>query len=228
MTNCPSCNTNNADEAAFCKSCGRPLASAVAVEPGVVVEEVVASETVVVTETAVAPEPVPAGVAQPTVASQPVAQPYVQQVQPDAQPAPYNASQQQYAAQPAQAQPTYQQPTQPFAQQTNYYAPAAPANGKATASLILGIISLALVVFLFCVPFLNVISIITGIIGLVMGLGSRKISKEGKATAGIIMSAIALTLSVIITAFWIWIIVIAVDSYSTYEFNRELNRLLDI
>jgi hypothetical protein len=217
MTDCPSCNTNNADEAAFCKSCGRPLAAAPAAGSEVVVEEVVAVETVVVepavvAEPAASAEPAPAEVAQP--AAQPVAQP-----------APYNAAQQQYAAPQTQAQPAYQQPTQPFAQQPSAYAPVQPTNGKATASMVLGIVSLA--IFTFSCSALFPISLITSIVGTVIGVMSRKQGNDSKGTAGIVMSIIALVGSLALLVLSILVIVGLTDLANNYS-RDELYRMFDI
>ena len=64
-------------------------------------------------------------------------------------------------------------------------------NGKATASLVLGIISL---VFIFFGTF-AFIGMIMAIIGLVLGISAKKDNPEdGKAKAGIVLSIIGLAL----------------------------------
>ena len=109
----------------------------------------------------------------PLTASQPQ-QPYQQQ--------PY---QQQPYQQPYQQQ-AYQQPyqAQPYQQQPMYVDNG--ASGKATASLVLGILSL-----IICG-----LGLPLGIIGLVLGVQARNAMPEGtpgrgKATAGMVMSIIA-------------------------------------
>jgi hypothetical protein len=66
----------------------------------------------------------------------------------------------------------------------------------AISSLVLGIVSLVL----FCVPF---IGIICGVIGLILGLvANSKPPKHGMATAGIVMSIIAVGLPILYLVFW--------------------------
>jgi len=70
-------------------------------------------------------------------------------------------------------------------QQPMYQPPMAPppqdGNGMATASLVLGIISL------FC------FGLVLGIIGLILGiLAKKKMPNNGKATAGIVLSILGL------------------------------------
>ena len=88
--------------------------------------------------------------------------------------------QQAYQQQPYQQQ-AYQQPYQQAYQQP--YGAAVPGNGKATASLVLGILSLIL-----C-------GLPLGIIGIVLGVQARNAMPEGtpdrgKATAGLVCSII--------------------------------------
>ncbi len=64
--------------------------------------------------------------------------------------------------------------------------PAEAGDGKATASLVLGIISIV---------FACGIGFITSIVGLILGIASKK---SGKKTAGIILNSIALGLSIIV------------------------------
>ncbi len=61
-------------------------------------------------------------------------------------------------------------------------------NGKAIASLVLGIIS---VVFIFF-GYGALVGIVTGIIGLVLGIQAKKEQPCGMATAGIVLSVIAI------------------------------------
>ena len=113
----------------------------------------------------------------PLAASQVPQQPYQQQAY---QQQPYQ--QQAYQQQPYQQQP-YQQ--QPYQQQMTH-----PASGKATASLVLGILS-----FFIC-------GIPLGIAGMILGIQARNAMPEGtpgrgKATAGMVCSIIGLVLHVL-------------------------------
>jgi hypothetical protein len=75
--------------------------------------------------------------------------------------------------------------------------------------MVLGIISLAVLFVGFCIPFSGTISIVTGIIGAIMGAKSRKIAKSGQATAGLVMSVVALALS----AIWIIILLLLIIAF---------------
>lgn len=66
-------------------------------------------------------------------------------------------------------------------------------NGKAVASLILGILSL---IFIF-IPQVAWIGIILGIVGLVLGITANKEQRTGLATAGIVLSSVAIGLTAI-------------------------------
>lgn len=66
-------------------------------------------------------------------------------------------------------------------------------NGKAIASLVLGIVS---VVFIFTGNF-ALLGVVAGVIGLIVGISARKENPTGMATAGIILSIIGLALCVI-------------------------------
>lgn len=81
-------------------------------------------------------------------------------------------------------------------------------DGKATASLVLGIISFVI----WCV------TPITSIIGLILGICSKK---SGKKTAGIILNSIALVVSICVLLFWIWFG--AIINAGIEEFNRSGN-----
>lgn len=67
------------------------------------------------------------------------------------------------------------------------------SNGKAVASLVLGIVSL---VFIFTGQG-ALIGIVAGIVGLILGISARKERPSGMATAGIVLSIIGLALCVI-------------------------------
>ena len=114
----------------------------------------------------------------PLAASQVPQQPYQQQAY--QQPYQQQAYQQQPYQQQAYQQPYQQQVYQQPYQQTNVQ-PA--GSGKATASLVLGIVSIVLGSLLF------------GIIGVVLGVQARNMMPEGtpgrgKATAGLVCSII--------------------------------------
>ena len=109
------------------------------------------------------------------------------QPQPEVQQQPYQ--QQAYQQQPYQQQPYQQQAYQQPYQQQVYQQPYQQTNvqpagsGKATASLVLGIVSIVLCSLLF------------GIIGVVLGVQARNMMPEGtpgrgKATAGLVCSII--------------------------------------
>ena len=79
-------------------------------------------------------------------------------------------------------------------------APPDPGAGQAVTSLVLGIIS---IVFTF-IPCFGFIAIVTGIIGLIMGiLGRKSMTRHGMAVTGIVLSAISLGLSVLFTILYI-------------------------
>lgn len=94
-------------------------------------------------------------------------------------------------------------------------------DGKATASLVLGIVSL----FVWC------LSWILSLIGLILGIASKE--KSGKRTAGIVINAIVLALSTILTilCFMSWTAVISTieaasngeDPFATLE--KELEKM---
>jgi hypothetical protein len=86
------------------------------------------------------------------------------------------------------------------------YAQPLPSAGPqgATASLVLGIISLVVLLLGFCIPFSGAISIVTGFVGAYQGSKANKIQKTSQATAGFVMSVISLSLSLL----WIIILII--------------------
>lgn len=83
-----------------------------------------------------------------------------------------------------------------------------PGSGQAVTSLVLGIIS---TVFAF-IPCFQLIVIVTGIIGLVMGiLGRKSVTRHGMAVTGIVLSSIGLGLSVLFFVLWIGLNVISLS-----------------
>lgn len=122
----------------------------------------------------------------------------------------YNAQPQQYEQYNAQSQQYNAQPYQAEVPQQN------KNDGKAIASLVLGICSLAL----FCCWGT---SIATGIVGLVLGILSKKSKPENNtmATAGIVLSVIGVALGV--AAIIYYVVIATTGAYSTnslYRFYR--------
>ena len=124
------------------------------------------------------------------------------------QQAPYQQSPYQ---QPQYQQSQYQQQYyNPYYQQTPVPAKH-PKNGFCIASLVLGIISICIFCdFRFSIP-LAVLSLIFGII-------ASKAQKDGKATAGIILSIVSLSLCIL---FWAFIIFVYANDGSS-NFNDYL------
>jgi hypothetical protein len=123
----------------------------------------------------------------------------------------------QQAPQPPEAprQSEAQQPT-PTPQQQVVYVER-QGNGLAVASLVLGIVGAVMGL----IPLTGFIAIICGLLGVIFGfVGWRKASsgagRKGMAIAGLILSAIALTLGVVG-------LVIMNDAVN--ELDRELNKL---
>lgn len=142
-------------------------------------------------------------------AQQPQQQPYAQPNQPYSQP--YNV-QQPYGAQPQLTwqpygqQPYGAQPQQPYGQQPYYQA---LPKGMAVTSLVFGIVGL-----IFCwYPIINILFMITGIVGIILGAKGKKKAEEGLASGrgiaigGIVTNIITLILSLLITAVTIFAIV---------------------
>lgn len=68
-----------------------------------------------------------------------------------------------------------------------------PSNGKAIASLVLGIVACVCVFMGYGALF----GIALGVVGLIIGINAKKESPSGMATAGIVLSAIAIALCAI-------------------------------
>lgn len=73
---------------------------------------------------------------------------------------------------------------------TNIEPQAKDSRGKALSALILGIISIP-------TALLPILGLPIGVIGLVLGIISRKSSSKGKAVVGIVLSIIGLVLTII-------------------------------
>lgn len=68
-----------------------------------------------------------------------------------------------------------------------------PSNGKAIASLVLGILAAVCVFF----GYGALLGIVLGIIGLVLGISAKKEAPSGMATAGIVLSIISIAICAI-------------------------------
>ena len=88
---------------------------------------------------------------------------------------------------------------------TGYSTPSGyerqPSNGLGIAALVFGVLAL-----LFCwIPYVNIVSMVLGIIGIVVGILALRKVKRGEATnrgmslTGLALSAVALVLSLVIT-----------------------------
>ncbi len=86
--------------------------------------------------------------------------------------------------------------------------------GSSIASLVLGLISLLCAWF----GYGALISIITGIIGIILGIKGNKIQQTGVGTAGIVLSIIGLVLSIIVFFACVLCIggLIALDAATSY------------
>lgn len=67
------------------------------------------------------------------------------------------------------------------------------SNGKAIASLVLGIVACVCVFF----GYGAILGIVLGVIGLVLGINAKKENPSGMATAGIVLSVIAVAICAI-------------------------------
>lgn len=150
--------------------------------------------------------------------------------------------------------------TQVLFEQQNYVAPEAPAeyqqmpqsepapayeqpmyaeepvtgkngNGVAIASLVLGIISIAMLVLSFCCcgTYTGFISVVTAIVGMVLASSAKKKGMVGGAQkAGFILSLIALIISIVLIVISIvmTIVLVASGGFAAVmeEFEREVNR----
>ncbi len=90
-------------------------------------------------------------------------------------------------------------------------APPDPGAGQAVTSLVLGIVS---IVFAF-IPCFGFVSLVTGIIGLVMGiLGRKSVTRHGMAVTGIVLSAISLGLTVLFIFLYIGLNILTLSAPS--------------
>ncbi|MBB2182128.1 hypothetical protein H0486_04470 [Lachnospiraceae bacterium MD1] len=68
-----------------------------------------------------------------------------------------------------------------------------PADGKAIASLVLGIVSFICIFF----GYGAILGIVLAIVGLILGMDSKKRNPSGMATAGVVLSIISLAICTI-------------------------------
>ncbi len=74
-----------------------------------------------------------------------------------------------------------------------------PGKGLSIAGMVLGIVSLAVL----CIPYVNFLSLVCAIVGLILSIIGKKKSKAanaptGMATAGIVLSIIALAIAIVV------------------------------
>lgn len=110
--------------------------------------------------------------------------------------------------------PSYYNPNNPMNARMN------PGNSNATASLVLGIVSI-----IFCMTM--IISLICSIVGLILGISSRKQSVRagfpplGNASGGIVCSVIGLVISLGILFYFIFALYAFGAEFSYYFNNGE-------
>ena len=137
--------------------------------------------------------------------------------------------QQQYAPPPAYG---WQQPAPPGWQAPPWgYPPAArePDNGSAIAGFVLSLVSGGLL--LFSLGLSSIVSVACAVAGLIYSRkGKRKVDagetskNRSLAQAGYVISIVALVLSVLATAFWVLVLVLAVVDE---DFQRDLENDFD-
>ncbi len=94
--------------------------------------------------------------------------------------------------------------------------PVKTTDGKATASLVLGICSL--IVFCLALPL--------SIVGLILGIVSKE--RSGKRTAGIVINAIALAFSIIIAIIAFWFSAVITTAIEEVNRSGDVSRFFDI
>ncbi|MBA2255913.1 MAG: DUF4190 domain-containing protein [Thermoleophilaceae bacterium] len=123
---------------------------------------------------------------------------------------------------PAYGPGTYAAPSQPSAQE--------PGNGEAVAALVLGICSLAFL--LFSGGLSTIVSLICAVLAIIFGRrGKRNVDAgetrrhRGLAQAGYITGIVGTALSILATAFWVILFIVADDFEE--DFNQEFQRGFD-
>lgn len=150
--------------------------------------------------------------------SQPAQNPYNQQPQQNANP--YNQQQGYAYNQQNIPQQGYAQP-QGYAQQ-GYTLYQQNSTGMATASLVLGIISIVLGIPMLMLPFLFLIPIIGLVLGIVYKTKHLPVGK-GLSTAGIITSSLGIVLPIV------FIVIVVIFMMSNPDFMRQyMNQLKEI
>ncbi len=139
----------------------------------------------------------------------PPQQPYVEQ-QPYP-PAPQYEPQQQYYGQ------------NPYEPAPPYYPPVAPDNGKATAALVFGILSMAGIFF----PVIPLSNFVMPLLAVIFGIIGRKECEEGhpkrsSATAGMVLGIIKLLIVVVFIILLITAFSTVVALLSNYPFMEEI------
>ena len=115
-------------------------------------------------------------------------------------------------AQPMYGAPNiYVQPAAPYPYVVA--APPDPGSGQAVTSLVLGIIS---IVFTF-IPCFGFVAIVTGIIGLIMGIiGRKSTTRHGMAVTGMVLSIISLGLAILFIVLYIGLNIISLSTAPQY------------
>jgi hypothetical protein len=156
------------------------------------------------------------------------------QAAPAGQPPPGYGSQQQYPPPPGygwQGQPQGPHPPPGWQPPPWGYPPAArePDNGPAIAGFVLSLVAGGLL--LFSAGLSTIVSVGCAIAGMIYSRkGKRKVESgettknRGLAQAGFIISIVSLVLSVLATAFWVLILVLAL---ADDDFRRDLDNELD-
>lgn len=105
-----------------------------------------------------------------------------------------------------------------------------PGNGEAVAGLVLGICSVVFVVF--SAGFSSIISLVCGVLGIIFGRkGKRNVDEgatrrhRGLAQAGFVTGIVGAALSVIGTAFWVILFIVADDFEG--DFERDFDQGVD-
>ena len=75
----------------------------------------------------------------------------------------------------------------------NFDSNQPPSNGKAIASLVLGIIAIICVFF----GYGALLGVVVGVVGLILGMQAKKANPSGMATAGIVLSIVAIAVCVV-------------------------------
>lgn len=195
MKRCIYCGQELGDSVKFCHACGAQQENRIPAQNAPVFNE---------------PQQPYAAPQQPYVAPQqaPYPQQQYQQPYPPAQP---------YEAQQPYGQEPYYDPAPP------YYPPVAPTNGKATASLVLGILSIVGIVL----PIIPLSNFVMPLLAVIFGIIGRKECevghpKRGSATAGLVLGIIKLLLVLLFIVLLITAFGTITALLSDYPFMEEI------